>query len=101
MINYNESNVTGTSWQRCHTIQISNQFEQPRIINFIEERIFLLDDNTRFNQYMPGCQTPYNAETSFPILDSNENPTGETMTHAELYQALYSLYIQAARARDL
>ena len=97
---YNESDVTGVVWQRCHTVQISNQFNQDRNIFFQEERIYNLDGDD-LRKYVDGCGKVFQSGQTFPILNINDaSDTGKVMTHDELYQALYSLYIQTATERD-
>jgi hypothetical protein len=97
---YNESNVTGVVWQRCHTVQISNQFNQDKSIFFQEERIYNLDGDD-LKKYVDGCGTVFKSGDTFPILDiSDGSDTGKVMSHEALYQALYSLYMQTAKERD-
>ena len=45
---------------------------------------------------------PFDLEADFPLLDPVTGmPTGQTMTNAGLYQALFSLYMQTATRRDV
>ena len=100
MPDYKESTVSGSTWQRCHTVTISNQLGKPPRVDFQEEKVIALvgDD---IHQWTSGCTKAFDAAAEFPLLDPVTNtPTGQTMTHAGLYQALYSLYMQAAAERD-
>lgn len=100
MSNYNQSDVTGVVWQRCHTVQISNQLNQDKSIFFQEEKVYNLDGDD-MKKYVDGCGKVFNPTDSFPVLDiSTGADTGKTMTHLELYQAIYSLYMQTAKERD-
>lgn len=100
MANYKESDVTGVVWQRCHTVQISNQLNQDKSIFFQEEMIYNLDGDD-IRKYVDGCGKVFVSGQSFPILNPQDgSDTGKTMTHDELYQALYSLYVQTAKERD-
>jgi hypothetical protein len=100
MPNYNESAVSGTSWQRCHTVTVRNPLGGLPMIEFAEEKVIMID-GTPINQWVAGCWANFDMNGSFPILDPATNaPTGVTMTHAQLYQAMYSLYMQTAAARD-
>lgn len=100
MANYKESDVTGVVWQRCHTVQISNQLNQEKSIFFQEEKVYNLDGDD-MKKYVDGCGKLFQSGQSFPILNIQDgSETGKTMTHDELYQALYSLYVQTATERD-
>ena len=100
MPNYNENDISGTEWQRCFSVNINNTYSKIPEITFQEEKIYNLNVG-RINNPIGYCTKQYNATESFPILDLDTNQeTGQTMTHAFLYQALYSLYIKTAKERD-
>lgn len=100
MSDYKESDVTGVVWQRCHTVQLSNQLGQDKTVFFQEEKVYNLDGDD-MRKYVEGCGKTFNATDSFPILNTEDGTeTGEVMTHAQLYQAIYSLYMQTAKERD-
>jgi len=100
MPNYNESAVSGTSWQRCHTVTVRNPLGGLPAIEFAEERVIVLDGQ-QIKQWVAGCGATFSQDGSFPLLDPTTNaPTGVTMSHTALYIALYSLYMQTAAARD-
>lgn len=100
MPNYNESTVAGTAWQRCHTVTIRNPLGGAPTIEFGEERVIALDGED-MRTWVAGCIKAFSPTGQFPLLDPETNlPTGQTMTHAGLYQALYSLYMQTAAERD-
>lgn len=100
MPNYHESTVTGTSWQRCHTVTIRNPLDGAKKIEFAEERVIALDGED-MRTWVVGCERLFVPGEQFKILNPETNqPTGQVMTHAQLYQALYSLYMQTALERD-
>ena len=100
MPDYKESSVAGSTWQRCHTVTISNQTGQVPSIIFQEERVIALDGED-IHQFVDGCTKLFDQEATFPLLDQVTNlPTGQVMTHAEFYAILYSLYMQTALERD-
>jgi hypothetical protein len=100
MSDYKESDVTGVVWQRCHTVQISNQLNQNKSIFFQEEKVYNLDGNDIKN-YVDGCGKVFSATATFPILNlADGSETGQSMSHQDLYIALYSLYMQTATERD-
>jgi hypothetical protein len=100
MPDYKQSALTGTAWQRCKTVVINNPLEGAKGVFFQEERVISLDGQN-LKQPVDGCGKNFAADGSFPLLDPNTNvPLGVTMSHTELYVALYSLYMQTAAERD-
>lgn len=100
MPNYNESQVAGTAWQRCHTVTIRNPLAGTPVIEFAEERVITLEGDD-IHQWVEGCSKQFSPTGVFLLLDPMTNAaTGATMTHTQLYLALYSLYMQTAAERD-
>jgi len=100
MPNYKESDVSGTAWQRCHTVTIQNQLDTTKKVEFQEEQVISIGGKI-YHEWVKGCSKDYDASASFPILNPQTNAeTGQTMTHEELYVALYSLYMLTAADRD-
>lgn len=100
MPNYKESDVSGVAWQRCHTVTIQNALELQKSIDFQEEQVIDIGGKI-YHEWVAGCSKQFDPEASFPILDVQSGAdTGQTMSHAQLYQALYSLYMQTAKERD-
>lgn len=100
MPNYNESQVAGTAWQRCHTVTVSNPLGGVPKIEFAEERVIALEGDD-IHQWVAGCSKQFSPTGVFLLLDPTTNAaTGTTMTHTQLYIALYSLYMQTAAERD-
>jgi hypothetical protein len=101
MANYNESAVSGTKWQRCKTVTIKNNYGRLPVAIFEEEIVTLIDSNlARLGN--DSCILDFDAENgSIDLLNPETGaPLGTTCTHTELYVILYSLYMQAATARD-
>lgn len=100
MQNYQQTTVAGESWTRCHTVTIHNPLAGVPAIAFSEERVTLLDGET-LHRWTDTLRKDFDMAGSFPLLDPATNATtGATMTHAQLYVALYSLYMQTAAERD-
>jgi len=100
MANYKQSNISGQEYQRCYSVNISNPLDAVKQIGFAEEKIYVFDQTT-INKQVAGCGLKYDPTATFPILDPvTGNPTGKTATQAQIYQMIYSLYIQTATARD-
>lgn len=100
MPDYKQAELTGTEWQRCNLLSVSNPLGGTPEIVFSEERVVSLATGA-ITQFTEGCRKQFSAAESFPLLDPATNaPTGQTLTHGELYVALYSLYMQTAAERD-
>jgi len=100
MSNYNQQTGSGESWQRCHSVRIENPLAGSPLVYFYEEVVVKVGTNI-INKPNTACSKVFNAEETFDLLDVNTGAaTGQTMTHQQLYQALYSLYIKTAMARD-
>lgn len=99
-VNYLETGVTGTQWQRCKGIHITNEYGIKPHIRFDEEKILLTHEGAT---HLPTIASGmvFDAAVSLPVIDPDTNePTGQFVTHAFIYQMLYSAYIQAATERD-
>jgi len=101
MANYKQSNLSGQEYQRCYAVSISNPLDATKQMGFAEEKIYVFNDTT-INKMVPGCGVVYNPTATFPIIDPvTGEPTGATATQSQVYQMLYSLYIQTATGRDI
>lgn len=100
MPDYKESVLNGTEWQRCNVVVVTNPLGGNPKISFDEERVVSVGGRI-IKEGVGGCQKAFNPNGSFPLLDTATNlPTGATMSHTDLYVALYSLYMQTAAERD-
>ena len=100
MPDYKQSALSGTEWQRCNVVVVTNPLGGAPRISFEEERVISVGGSV-IKQGIGGCQKAFNPTGTFPLLDPSTNePIGPSMTHAELYVALYSLYMQTAVERD-
>lgn len=104
MPNYKETTISGTSWRRTKSVLIDNTYQKTPFLVFEEEDIFQVNNNYISKPTMPSdgrLAIDFNPEATIPLLDpSTGQPTGATMTHADLYVALNSLYMQLADLRD-
>jgi len=99
-MNYKEETLSTTKWRRCHEVHIYNPTEGKRTIRFDEQDVVSAPDGA-IAKYMGMITADYNAAESFPLLNpSTGAATGATMTHEQLYTALYSLYMKTATTRD-
>ena len=100
MTDYNEQTVTGKSWQRCYAITVANPYASTPSIVFSEEVLTLLGDKSHRTSVL-SVSLNYDPEATFDLYDPETlEPTGQTMTHQEMYHALFSAYMSTAKARD-
>lgn len=99
-MNYQEKNVTGKSWKHCHSVLVNNDFGVPPMFTFHEKLLTQLDDQVI--QEPTGCVSGFFDPVGVIQLRNPETGelTGEIMTQADMYTALWSLYIALAEARD-
>ncbi len=105
MANYKEELISGQSWVRCRDIYISNPLQvsgatAPMVV-FTEEKIAILADQ-KVTLGVSTCSKVFESNSG---LIEMRNPLtdellGTTVSHAELYAILYSLYLQTAIERD-
>lgn len=100
MAQYQEQTVQGQVWQRCYAIHITNPLGGQATITFEEEKVMTVDSEVIKNP-TGLCRKRFNAPVTFPLRNPQTGePTGETMTHLDVYKVLYSLYMQTALQRD-
>lgn len=83
-VNYNESIISGTKWQRAFRVIVDNPYNGIPTINFLEEEAINFDGKVLTNPIA-------NVDCTF---DPN-NPL-----HAEIYIKLNELYTVLREARD-
>jgi hypothetical protein len=99
MANYNESSINGTSYQRAWRVEAENPLEGSKHITFHEEVVAVLADDTIHKQ-KGNITKAYDPSASFNLLNPETGAVVGSMTHDELYAAIYSLYIATATERD-
>ena len=100
MTDYNEQTVTGKSWQRCYAITVANPYASTPSIVFSEEVLTLLGDKSHRTSVL-SVSLNYDPEKTFDLYDPvTLEPTGQQMTHQEMYLALFGAYMTTAKARD-
>ena len=100
MADYKETTINGTAWQRAQLIIMSNHLGQLPTVTYQEEQILALDGG---NVQRPAGQLSYTIDplAEIELVDVETLlPTGETIPVALVHQALFSDYINRAKARD-
>lgn len=100
MANYQETQVDGIQWQRCNAVHIQNTYGRTPSITLQEEKLTQVGGQT-FQQGAGGFNFDFNPAEVIELRDPNTGAlTGGTMTMADMYVALWSLYMGKALARD-
>lgn len=102
MPRYNERAVAGAAFVRWNRFTVNYAGGTQAALTFNEETVVDLADGDpiRREQPMP-LISELDSFGSFPLLDLLTGaPLGASMTHYELLQAINSLYVQKALARD-
>ena len=104
MSNYKENGITGSSYIRAGSINISNPLRGEKVATFYEEKVIDIGDDVIIQgNGMPISQV-FNESTMnevFHLLNPlTGEPVGVTMSFQEVYVALYSLYLHIALKRD-
>jgi hypothetical protein len=98
---YKEAEITGSRWVRARTVTMVNPLEGEQVAHFQEEEVFTDGEGVLVTRDVSNCSITFDPEGVITLLNpETSEPLGATMTHQQFYVALYSLYIQAAAARD-
>lgn len=101
MSDYNASQITGNSWQRCYQIGIENSLDCAPVIRFDEEMIFRTATDEDLHKPLGTFSLMPEMGGSVEILNPiNGASIGATITYGEIYALIYSVYIDAAKKRD-
>lgn len=105
---YNEQSVIGTQYQRAFRIVVSNELDQIPRIAFDEETVITLNTGETIKKPCGVLNLSVTDTFLVPLIDPltgdpvlDENGVQKTSSISEMYILYYSLYIEAARLRDL
>ena len=101
MANYKQEQIAGESYVRANAVLLENPKNgAPRIV-FTEERWYDLGNGIAAAAPVGQLAVPFEPSARIDILDPDTGAaTGITMTQAQVYAAIYSVYIASAIARD-
>lgn len=100
MSNYQETNVSGTEYRRSRLVQIVNERNKTPHITFVEELVTIIGSNT-LSRDVASLSDVYDPNGTIELLDPETGlSTNQLISHALIYQALYSLYMKLATDRD-
>ena len=101
MPDYNQSELTGTSWQRCKMVNIANPHSGVPRVRLDEEVVAIAGDKS-FYEHAGAIEFDFDPGLSIPLRNPQTGNLipGVTMSGLDVYVALYSLYILKAHERD-
>lgn len=100
MPDYKEQQATGRTWVRCKVVTIENPLNGTAQATFQESHCASVGGVTS-EQFSGLLGLEFKPNSAIDLRDPQTGElTGQTSTHAQVYQLLYSLYMQAALERD-
>lgn len=101
MSDYKESNISGKQWQRCNRIVINNDYQQQPGIQMFEETITNIGVQQIQQPAGGGLYVPFKIDGVIELRDTTTGElTGVSISHADLHQILWSMYMNEAVKRD-
>jgi hypothetical protein len=100
MPNYKQADVAGTKWQRCNSVTISNEYAVQPMVHMCEEEIAEVAGAV-FKTPLTGMSFAFNPAEVIALRNPETGElTGGTVTGADVYIILSSLYAKRAEERD-
>ena len=100
-MNYKQTTLSGTSWTRCRCVTITNPLAGDAATAYYQEEKVIGIDGAQTTVDAGSCRKAFDPAATIPMLNPETGEaTGATVTHAELYAILFSLYMQTAVERD-
>jgi len=97
---YSESTVSGNAYIRARKVIIDYALDQIPVATFIRERVMTLGGET-IKTSVVNVSSTYNPTAEIALRDPDTGElTNETMTHAQMFKALYSLFYQLSMEAD-
>ena len=91
MPDYEQITVHGIEYPRAYAIEIANRYGAVPSVTFHLEALTLLEGRT-LSRGLPAVTREFDPEAIIPLLNpADGTPTGDSATHADLYQILFSL----------
>ena len=100
MSDYKQQNLSGTSWQRCGRVIITNNYGVVPLVTFCEQRAIDINGEVIINENGE-LNLTFDPTMEFDIVDDNLQPTGSKQSQEDLLIGIRSLYIHLAKLRDL
>lgn len=104
MSNYQQTEGQSTKWRRCDRVEITNPLGGNPVIVFHEQDVVRIGNSTPFTSRVTGIPQPFAAFDMSGVINlynpETLQPTGETISHVQLYTILFSAYLESALQRD-
>ena len=98
MPNFNESAITGTKWQRCRAVHISNELNAAPVVTYASESVASVGDTTFKTAIDEQMHIPFDPDELIDLVDPGTlEPLGVQLSVQELYVGIFSHYIKHAR----
>jgi len=100
-MNYKQTELAGTSWVRCRAVTINNPLTDGTPMAYFQEEKVVSVEGSNLRVDSGACSKAFDPAGTITLINPETGePTGETVTHADLYAILFSLYMQTALERD-
>lgn len=100
-MNYQETQVSGSSFIRCRQVEINNSYNQLPAITFTEERITTVGTDVIRDQTTAPMRALYDPGLQIALVDPETLLSTEATVSMEfLYLAIFSAYMHYANSRD-
>lgn len=104
MPDYRQANGQANSWRRAREVHIKNPRGGTPMVSFVEEDVVQFGNQEARVPVLPAGGVAHGYFEPGGVIQMRDPQTGEltgtTVTHAELYAIMHSLYIQLALERD-
>lgn len=100
MPDYKQSDISGTTWQRCYQVVLDNPLGGVPTVRFDEQEVLSIDGR-EMRRPRGTLSLPYDPTRVIALRNPETGElTGESTTYAQAYELIYSAYITAGMARD-
>lgn len=100
MADYKETTISGKKWTRCVVVTIHNKRNAIPTIDFREQVVEIIDGKEKLSA-SGNIFCDFNPSNVIELVDPETLlPTGQTVLEYDVYLALFSRYLQAAKVRD-
>jgi hypothetical protein len=99
-MDYRQGEVAGTKWHRFSQVSIRNPYQGFPEVTCQEQEVMVFGAQTVVRE-VGGLDFKFDPAAEFPLLDPVTNePTGETVTGAQVHALVYSYVLAEAKKRD-
>ena len=98
---FQESAVTGTKWNRCRSMHVSNGYQEVPSVSFQEETLVAIEGLAPLVVGTRNLDAPFDASAQIELRNPiTDELTGGKISQGKVYAILYSLYRQMADAPE-